>query len=175
MRPIKALCALALAGCAAEGGALDDPAPAHSAPPEPPPGATTESRYAFDCATLDYPPVDAIQNVKATTAEPSGSALGAVDGYTLDPENLPLGMVVYSRLSDEMIEWADRNGLDIPQGVDKWSSEIAFDKQGRAIVECDALAACVEYPCDGWTEDMTPNWGAFVGWMQEPIELVVWE
>lgn len=174
----SALGALALLGCAEGTQPTDTTDPTHNFAPEPPPGAMTETRYTLDCTTLDLPDDIGpfVQDGMPVSARPSGTTVGTVPGFKLDPEAIPLGMVVYTRLSDELLDWVDRHGLPLEQGVERWRSDVSFDAHGRALVECHALAACRDdFPCKGWADDSKPNWPVLFGWMQDPIELIVWE
>lgn len=164
---------LTLAGCAAEGAGLQDTALPFA--PLPPPGATTEARYTFDCSTLTLPAEGAPHNIAPRTTLPDFMVPASIPGFTLDPDHIPLDMVIYTRVSDELLDWAKRHEMPIEQGVDWLRSDVAFDEEGHAMIECGALPACIEYPCHGWTEDMTPNWPELVGWTEGRVELIVWE
>lgn len=166
---------LALTGCAAEGAGLMDTGTGAQGPPEPPPGAV-ETRYTFDCTTLDFPEIEAggVHDLFAHTTVPVIRITAAIPGFALDSGSLPLDMAIFVRASDRLLDYADNNGLDIEQGVERWRSDVTFDANGHAIIECGVLPACIEYPCDAYTDETKPNWPVLVGWTEAPIELIVW-
>lgn len=172
---------LALAGCAAEGAGLEDTgAPIGSFAPEPPPGAMTETRYALDCATLDVPESTFFRHRLDLGTEPSHVVGATIPGFAFDAKAPPLAMAVHYRLSDAFVDWVHASGAEITQrGVESWDSELWFDTDGEVLVDCEYIAACKTFPCPP-VEEMLDEDGVvypekLFGWMQDPIELIVWE
>lgn len=169
-RTLWAACALAL-GCAeVPPEDTGDSGPETTDPP------VMEMRFTVDCRTLDPPEVKEISWLPLV--EHLHTVEAPFEGYTLRPERPPLDVKMRLRLSNQFLTWAHKRGAQVDMEPDRWTRDVRFDEDGHPLARCQYLATCKSEPCgedDLWHPDGRPRYEKLVGWIYDPIELVVLE